>query len=58
MPNCIFFIKEKNLNQAEIDYLKTLLDVDQVVPNAVLTADHVELIDIIRRHPLSSQQGK
>ena len=51
------YIKEKNLNHAEIDHLKTLLDGGQIVPNAVLTADHVELIDIIRRHPLSSQQG-
>ena len=50
------FIKEQNLNQADTDHLKTLLDGGLIVPNAVLTADHAELIDIIRRHPLSSPQ--
>ena len=53
MPNCIS--KNRTLIK-QISIISKILDGGLIVPNAVLTADHAELIDIIRRHPLSSPQ--
>ena len=41
-----------NVTQENFDHIKNLLDEGKIVPNAVLMADHIELLDIIRRHPL------
>ena len=49
-------LTNQDLDPADIDHLKNLLDSGMVVPNAVLAADRAELIDIIRRHPFPYQQ--
>ena len=45
-------LNDQSLSQENVDHIKNLLDEGKIVPNAVLTANHKELLDIIRRYPL------